>query len=305
MTAYGAWLGARYKNYPNLIWATGGDSDPAIVEYSKLQCLDQGIVGADPNHLITMEACPQASCGVGSTSTAQEWTSANVGSTPVTMNLNWIYNQYQSLQGQCAANYAAAQTAGPQLIGESWYENDHSLTALQVREEGYWGVLSGCTLGYIFGNDPTWCFNANTSAAGCDNSFTWQNELTSNGSETQQYMGALMRSREFWKMVPDSGNTSLTGGYGSGTNISVAARSSDGQTIIIYDPIGNGTTLSVNMAQITSASSSAKCWWLNPSTGATTLIGTFANSGTQAFTPPTSSDWVLVIDDAGANLPAP
>jgi hypothetical protein len=85
----------------------------------------------------------------------------------------------------------------------------------------------------------------------------------------------------------------------------VAARSSDGQTIIVYDPIGNATTLSVNMAQSTSAGGEAQCWWFNPATGATTLIGTFANSGTQEFTPPTSSDWVLVIDDEIANLPAP
>jgi len=47
------------------------------------------------------------------------------------------------------------------------------------------------------------------------------------------------------------------------------------------------------------------CWWFNPSSSATTLIGTYANSGTRNFTPPDAHDWVLVIDDAGAKLPAP
>src|SRR4029077_7084710 len=36
-----------------------------------------------------------------------------------------------------------------------------------------------------------------------------------------------------------------------------------------------------------------------------TLIGIFPNSGTQNFTAPDGNDWVLVIDDASANLPAP
>jgi hypothetical protein len=35
------------------------------------------------------------------------------------------------------------------------------------------------------------------------------------------------------------------------------------------------------------------------------LIGADANSGSQDFTPPDANDWVLVIDDASANLAAP
>src|SRR4029077_17560915 len=41
-----------------------------------------------------------------------------------------------------------------------------------------------------------------------------------------------------------------------------------------------------------------------PQTSAATLIGTFPNSGSQSFTAPDSNDWLLVIDDASANLPA-
>src|SRR5208337_3726274 len=98
LTAYGAFLGARYTNYPNIVWATGGDANYSVVAFSKLNCLDQGIASADPNHLITTEACPEGTCGIGNTSTSQDWTSTNVGSTPVTMKLDWIYNQYQSVQ---------------------------------------------------------------------------------------------------------------------------------------------------------------------------------------------------------------
>ena len=57
-----------------------------------------------------------------------------------------------------------------------------------------------------------------------------------------------MRSREFWKLAPDSSNAVLTGGIGSGTSISVAACTSDGQTCIVYDPTGNSRAPQIAMA---------------------------------------------------------
>ena len=87
--------------------------------------------------------------------------------------------------------------------------------------------------------------------------------------------------------------------------MAVTARTRDGQTIITYIPNGNASTLTVEMTRITSATHQAVCWWFNPSTGAASLIGSYANSGTRDFTAPDSNDWVLVIDDASANLPAP
>ena len=301
MTAYGAWLGNRYANYPNIIWSLGGDANYEISGlYQKINNLAVGIRSTDPNHLMTAELCPQEECGFGHSSTQDDWTAANVGTTPAPMNLNWIYDQQAYIQAGCATNYARSG-AWPQLLGETWYEGTNGLTALQIREEGYWGVLSGCTLGYLFGNDAIWTMGGPYDTLG----ETWQSQLGSNGSVTQQHMGALMRSREFWKMVPDSNHQTLTAGYGSGSTLSVAARTSDGQTIIAYVPTGNASTITINMSMISSSSNAANSWWFNPSTGATTLIGKFATSGSRSFTPPDANDWVLVIDDANANLAAP
>jgi len=44
---------------------------------------------------------------------------------------------------------------------------------------------------------------------------------------------------------------------------------------------------------------------VDPATGAATLIGDFATSGSRSFTPPTAQDWVLVLDNAALNLTAP
>ncbi len=138
-----------------------------------------------------------------------------------------------------------------------------------------------------------------------DMSPSWQSQLGSPGSVGQEFIGRLMRSREHSLMTPDTNHSVLTAGFDSGSTLSVAARSSDGQTIIPYLSDGNATAKTINMSAITSTSSSAKAWWYNPQTGSATLIGTFPNSGWQSFTAPDGNDWVLVIDDASANLPAP
>ena len=93
--------------------------------------------------------------------------------------------------------------------------------------------------------------------------------------------------------------------FRTGGDLSVAARTSDGQTIIAYVPNGNAATITVDMSKISDPGSQAKCWWFNPRDGSSILIGTYATSGSRKFTPPDASDWVLTLDSAAANLPAP
>ena len=303
MTAYGQWLGNRYKNYPNIVWVLGGDAPATSAIYSKLADIGNGLQSADPNHLITLEACRECSQGSnqGQQSTLEAY--AYLGqSVPSFMGLNWGYATAPNVVSECRGAYASTLGgAVPALMGEDWYEGEHSMTSLQVREESYWEVLSGCTLGRLFGNNAIWTMGGPQDTMGQ----TWESQLGSAGSVAEEWQGALMRSREFWLLVPDTNNSVLVSGYGSGSTLSVAARTSDGQTIIAYVPNGNLVTITIDMTKITSAGDTANCWWFNPSTGATTLIGGFATSGTQNFTPPDANDWVLVIDDANANLPAP
>ncbi len=300
LTAYGVWLGNRYQSYPNIIWVIGGDADPTDTAlYAKLSDLATGIQSVDAVHLLTAEAARFYETGGAAPNGG--WSSVDAWPGPPSwLNPNWVYNGYSTVQAGCARNYALSPFMAS-MMGEDWYEGEHLMTELQLKEEAYWAVLSGCTLGRIFGNNAIWSMGGPSETMGQ----TWQSQLGSAGSVSQSWLGKLMRSREFWKMIPDTNNTVMTAGYGSGLTLSVDAITSDGQTIIAYIPNGNGTTVTVDMTQITSAISTANCWWFNPTDGSTTLIGSYANSGTQDFTPPDSNDWVLVIDAADANLPAP
>ena len=51
-----------------------------------------------------------------------------------------------------------------------------------------------------------------------------------------------------------------------------------------------------------------KAWWFNPRDGNATAIGAFPNTGEREFDAAGQGemlDWVLVLDDAAKNYPAP
>jgi Protein of unknown function (DUF4038)/Putative collagen-binding domain of a collagenase len=290
MVAFGKYLGRRYKSYPNLMWLIGGDADIThrgknIRE--KLNDLATGIRSEDQVHLMTAE-------NIRGESALDQWS----GSTWITLNA--LYNLPQDFVAAGHRNYQRRDFL-PFFELEDWYEGEHGMTPLALREEAYWAVLSGAYLGQFFGNDAIWTFGPPSETMGKD----WKTQLNSEGTIGREWLGKLFRSREHWKLVPDIDHTVVTEGYGSGSMMSVASRTSDGQTILVYIPNGDAATLTVDLSKISSSHKSAKCWWFDPRDGSTSRIGTFPNSGVRKFTPPDANDWILVVDDEATKLPVP
>ena len=63
----------------------------------------------------------------------------------------------------------------------------------------------------------------------------------------------------------------------------VSAATHDGHLLAAYVPDAHTGSFGVTMSAL---SAPAHARWFDPSTGAYTAIGTFANSGVQEFTPP-------------------
>ncbi|HQG48169.1 MAG TPA: putative collagen-binding domain-containing protein, partial [Sedimentisphaerales bacterium] len=83
-----------------------------------------------------------------------------------------------------------------------------------------------------------------------------------------------------------------------------ATRDAEGSYAMVYAPIGRA--FKVRMDAIKGPK--VKAWWYNPRNGQATAIGEFANTGEREFLPPDKGemiDWVLVLDDASKNFPAP
>ena len=312
VTEYGVFLGDRYAGVPNVVWALGGDVDPQTGVVPKLTDLANGIRSRDRVHLIVAEGHPQSAA-------------ADTFADTTWMDLNWLYFHTTNTPGGAASNYSRSPWLPP-FEGEGWYENEHSTTELQLRQQAYWAVLSGAYLGNGgFGNNPLWYFNGGPDARAGEPA--WRIQLGSSGSISQMYLGRLFRSREHWKLVPDIDHTVMITGYDSrdylsstweslrsvirrdsyrlGSASSVAARTSDGQTIIAYVPNGNASVITIDMSKITDPRAEANGWWFNPSSGSATSIGDMSASGKRSFRPPDPNDWVLVLDSATANLAVP
>lgn len=298
-TAYGTFLGNRYKTANNIVWLLGGDAD--ILNNSTIKTniglLATAIAAADPNHLFTLEAC--RSCGAGG---SQSSITAYSSSPPSWLNLNWSYDQEANITGVngCPLTYTQSSTILP-MEGEMWYELENGpLTGANTRSEGYWATLTGCFLGTLFGNGQIWPFSSANSGNGTTPN--WTTQLASVGSVSQQIMGQLMKSRRHWLMVPDAAHAILTGGISSGLTISVCSCASDGSSCVVYDQSGSTNPPQIAMGHFTGT---VHAWWFNPSTSATTDLGTFTNSGTHTFTPSDTNDWVLVLDLNSLGFPAP
>ena len=293
LRAYGVSIGNRYKSYPNIVWMLGGDNDltdfPAMK--AKLQDIANGITSVDSVHLMTIEnQCPNCSSQDG-------WPAGS-------WNMDALYHDTAEMASAANASYLRSDYL-PTFVSHDTPEGQSaSPSDSKERAEAYQGVLGGASLGSVFGNCVVSYFGYEyQNCSTWTSSAQWRTWLNTTGAMGRMYLGNLMRSREFWKMVPDISHTVATSGFGSGDTVTTTSRSSDGQTIIAYIPSGNALT--VNMANITSPGKTANCWWYDPRNGSAVEIGTFANTGTQIFTPPDSSDWVLVIDDASASVPAP
>jgi hypothetical protein len=308
IVAYGEFLGKRYRGFPNIVWLIGGDANPLDADVQlKLHGLARAIRSADPIHLITTE-------NDRGNSSIDIWSQASW------LDLDALYVHPEEIAAKSEWDYHIG--SHPVFLFEDWYEGAPGLDDRGIREEGYEAVLNGCVLGRLFGNVAIWNFNWPSQP-----SPPWKSQLNSPGSVGQMWLGRLFRSREYWKLIPDTTHRVLIGGYDSRSwfitakeslrsflyqvpyrvqsGSPAAARTSDGQTIIAYLPKGNATTITIEMDQIRDRGSRARAWWFNPRDGSSQSPGIFATSGSRKFIAPDSQDWVLVIDSLDASLPAP
>jgi hypothetical protein len=284
LRSWGRYVGNRYKNFSNIVWLIGGDTDPSQVKDKVLEMV-RGIRDFDTLHLFTAHNHPES---MAITPWPEEsWLSVN----NVYSYDSVLYRQYKKAYSQTPVI--------PFYEIESAYENEHNSTPQQLRSQAYWAILSGA-MGHIFGNCPIWHFGG--AKTWC-NLTDWKAEMNNNGSVSMDYLQRLFKSRPWYLLIPDIEHRVLTSGFGSWgcKDYVTTAITSDSNTMIAYLPSNRMVT--VDMSKISGGK--AKCWWYNPADGKTISIGTFNNSGFRSFTPNSNGDWVLVIDNASMKWSAP
>jgi len=295
---YGRFLGARYKDKPNIIWILGGDrvADNAEKIWRAMAAgIEQGDQG---RHLMTYH--PQ-----GGRSSA-EWFHTD----------DWLdFNMLQSGHGRFDnPNYRSVAKdyyrfpVKPCLDGEPRYE-DHPVNwkpkngwfgDFDVRQAAYWALFAGA-FGHTYGCHDIWQMYAPGRQPISSARNNWYDVLELPGAWDMVHVRNLIESRPFLTRVPDQ--SLIAGGAGTGPEHIMATRGED--YAFIYLPYGQNADIVLGKI----SGQKLRTWWFDPRTGKAKSAGTFENRGTKEFDPPgkqkRGNDWVLVLDDASKDFPPP
>lgn len=285
LRTWGEYVGHRYRQYTNIIWDIGGDTDPSPVR-DQVQAMVDGLRSAYNLHpfVATAHNAPEHMA-------VEAWPGASW------LNANNIYTYSRTIYVEARSAYALTPPK-PFFLFESEYENG-PVTQEGLRAQSYWTVLSG-GFGHLFGNCPLWGFGYVRGF--CDRN-DWTAWLDSQGARNMQHFQALFHSRHWHALVPDDSVLTAGAGEVGSLDFAAAAATSDHSSIIVYLP--SARSVEVSGTSLARTSPTMIAWWYNPADGAATQAGVYSTSGTHSFTPPGPGDWVLVLDSTAFTFPPP
>ncbi len=282
---YGEYLGKRFKDQPNIIWMSGNDfqswRDPS--QNRLVRAVMRGLAATDPNHIQTIELDYYVSASLDDRALQ-----------PL-IGLDAVYT-YRPTYAKELSEYKRADFA-PTFMVEANYEFEHNGgtdggTTQNLRRQEWWTACSG-TAGQLYASAYSWRLTGD-----------WADNLDTVGILQFSYVKQLLAPRRWDILVPDRTHEVLTRGFGKFSKddpipddtYATAARAADGSLVMAYLPTVRQVTI-----DMTKLSGTALARWFDPTNAAFTDIGSFANTGTQNFTPPGGNhdgdgDWVLLVE---------
>ncbi|MDR2919437.1 MAG: glycoside hydrolase family 140 protein [Tannerella sp.] len=289
-TAYGKYLGRRYKDFPNIIWINGGDRLGGGDNYAVWDALGKAIKAEDPNHLMTFHP-------MGEQSSARwfhdcDWLDFNMCQTGHGQRSYDIYRQL------VVADYNR-KPIKPCMDGEPRYE-DHPVSWMpetygwfdhvDVRQSMYWNLFSGA-FGHTYGCHPIWQFKSDKDEPVGLARHNWDEVLDLEGAFDLIHARRLLESFDFTSRIPDQSIIITPQNFA--TDVAIATRGKD--YAFVYLPNGHQTEVALDKI---SGAGRLSLQWYNPRNGEYTDILTVNATGTYQAGPPTSgrgNDWILVM----------
>jgi hypothetical protein len=282
---YGRYLGNLFKDQPNIVWMSGNDfqSWRDASQNKLVRAVMRGLAETDPGHIQTIELDYLVSASLDDKALK-----------PL-IGLDAVYT-YRPTYAEELIEYKRADFK-PTFLVEANYEFEHNGgtdggTTQNLRRQEWWTATSGTT-GQLYASAYSWRLQGD-----------WKDNLDTIGIQQFAYVKELLEAHKWWELVPDRAHEVLTKGFGKFSKddpipddtYATAALASDGSFLIAYLPTVRRVTV-----DLSKFSGTVTARWFDPSDAASTAIGSFANSGTQNFTPPGNNeggdgDWVLVME---------
>jgi hypothetical protein len=301
-TAYGQFLGNRYKNSGNVQFQHGNDYGLSGTSWSldaDLGAIANGIRSVFPAGLQAIELNFNYSTGFDNAN----WRPG--AAEP--MDLNAVYEYAVIYDGVLKAYHQQTITGGsnsspvkPVYLVEAVYENPTFVvydtgTPANIRGICYFTLCCG-GIGGWYGNGDVFQFNS-----------SWKTSISHTGATQIQYVAAPFRANNWQNLVPDGATPNLLSSQPTAypSNVTTqgitslawaaAAVTPVGDFGVVYTPVVQALTIAMTKMRGTTLAR-----WYDPTNGTYVTIGSYPNTGTQIFTPTGNNsagdhDWLLVL----------
>jgi hypothetical protein len=310
---YGEFIGNRYKNFPNIIWAFGNDYDKTSWSVNStdavVMAVADGIVSQDSQHLVTIElggSNPALRFGQSCSTDDRRWWHL--------LGVNWGYTYLPTYATANLAWRDSSIPVIPYVLGESGYENEQwsgvEGSPKTCRRENWCSIMGGGLAGVIYGNGSIWYFSSGV----------WQSNLNSTGAIQAGYVRAFFEGLEWKQLKPDYAHKFCVAGYGNEFEnlASLSTQNAAGQSYIAVDAyapamltddgtlgvvyVQNQTTLVMDLSKM---SGEIVAEWYDPTNNSYSPIGKYPHVGTVPFTSPAANhagdqDFVLLLTTKAA-----
>lgn len=266
-------IAAEIGDRTNVVWIIGGDYTPASL--TKVNAFAAALKAA-----VSVPCLFSYHTGPNSSSNA-----AGLGAWEDFNNV-YIFDTTGAPSDEFIDAY---ELSGP-ILGlnfEPRYEGFAS-SVKWIREQAWGAVLAGLA-GTIGGVEARWHFDAPTGFI----TTGWVASLASEWTLDLPHIVTALSDKQWYGLIPDTSDTLVTAGRGTEGNDGyvLAGITADDTFACIYCP-DNGQ-ITVDMSEF---ADTVTARWFNPRDGGYTAIDDYANSGTQNFTPPSNTDWVLMLE---------
>ena len=305
--AFGQFLGERYGDDP-VVWVLGGDRNPdSEGDIEIVDAMARGIDrGNGGGQLMTFH--PQGDSNSATWFHERPWLDFNMTQSG--------HHQQRKPGYEYMQENLALTPRKPTVDGEPCYE-DHPVKgtvwnkrdepgnylpwfdAYDVRVAAYQSLLSGA-LGHTYGHHSIWQMWEPGLEPLSICRTPWQDALDHPGAFQMGYARRLLEARPWYRLRP--AQEMVSGENEKGTDHIRASRDQNGAFALLYLPTGGTVTVALDQLDV----QEVDAYWFDPRQNAAQLIGSFPAGGSHSFAAPgrgEHQDWLLVLDDAAAELP--
>jgi len=307
---YGAFLGNRYRNEPNIIWVLGGDAKAQIKGYDKnniyrewdkrniframAEGIAQGVTGQKPSwdkpHQAWSKVVITYHPDGDAWDNSSKWFHSDFW---LTANGVEVWRETDQVYPVMKSEYELNRPVKPSLFLEGSYEYGsyrHEcgwVTPVRVRRQVYHTFFGGGA-GHTYGSGPVWAMRGSGGDYNCG--YTWKQGLDfPAGAQFATVAKQFLQKYQWYQWIP--GGSVIIGPSGEGESMKVSVTSENGDLALVYYADNS-------MVRIKNVlGNAAMAHWFDPRTGQEEPAGNFKQDEIRDMIPPDRwEDAILVLD---------